>query len=94
MPQSKAIGYGKRFIYYTNMQLRHIYEGIKMPKTFSETFKTKSFSKEIMESVFRPDKISDLNISMSPHERRNRKKSYDPSGELVMKKTTILSGNH
>ena len=94
MPQSKSVGYGKKFIYYTNMQLRHIYEVIKIPPTFAETFKTKTYSKEIMESVFRADKISELCISSSPHERRNRKKSFDPSGELMMKKTTILTGNH
>ncbi len=94
VPQSKAVGYGKRFIYYTNMQLRQIYDGLRIPATFQETFKTRTFPKEIMEGVFQTNKIDDLSLTGSPQEKRSRRKSFDPSGELMMKKTTVLTGNH
>ncbi len=85
-------GYSKRFIYYTNFQIKNIYDSIKFPSEFPDALKNKKFSKEIMENVFRPQRISELSYTILPHQR-NRKKSFDPQ-DFKMKKTTVLSGNH
>ena len=47
-----------------------------------------------MDSVFQVEKITELAMAVSPSEKRSRRKSFDPSGELQMKKTTILTGVH